>query len=166
MVADASETESAEIVDTLLHDLPQEHGGKKVRVKVHEGEGCNFYWVDGLGADAVSEFVQERIRPRLGSRVALSWMEFLSWSDPNTNGVGRWYPIASPRAKRGSKKTNSMLRFFGSLIPRKNREAITGDLIEDVQEYRERGWTEKQIRRHLWWQFAIIVVKGVFRLGS
>ena len=68
MVADASETESAEIVDTLLHDLPQEHGGKKVRVKVHEGEGCNFYWVDGLGADAVRTGGHDRVFVRAAAR--------------------------------------------------------------------------------------------------
>ena len=40
-----------------------------------------------------------------------------------------------------------------------------GDIQEDVGEYREAGWTEKQIRRHIWWQFGIILFerfKGVF----
>jgi hypothetical protein len=43
-------------------------------------------------------------------------------------------------------------------IPRKFREAITGDILEDCHEMRELGFTERRIRVHVLWQFAWAVI--------
>lgn len=75
-------------------------------------------------------------------------------------------PNGLPPATRRRRRADALLDRLGSLIPRSHREAVLGDLREDVRDYRELGWTEKQIRRHIRWQFGIIVferVKGVFR---
>ena len=43
-------------------------------------------------------------------------------------------------------------------IPRKYREAITGDILEDCREMREKGFRERRICIHVLWQFAIAVI--------
>ena len=43
-------------------------------------------------------------------------------------------------------------------IPRKHREAIRGDILEDCHELRDQGFGEWRIRAHVLWQTAIAVV--------
>lgn len=55
------------------------------------------------------------------------------------------------------KQSGTLLTNLSSLIPRKYRQAIVGDLWEDIAEFRKLGWSERQIRRHIWWQFFVAV---------
>jgi hypothetical protein len=52
-------------------------------------------------------------------------------------------------------KAERFLRRLSWLIPRRQREAILGDLLEDFTEFRKTGWTEKQLIRYARWQLAI-----------
>ena len=49
-------------------------------------------------------------------------------------------------------------------IPRRHREAITGDLWEDLNQFRSEGWTEKQLVRHIRRQFAVILAERLLAL--
>lgn len=42
--------------------------------------------------------------------------------------------------------------------PIKLREELLGDIREDVEHRREQGWTEKKLRRLIWWQFSYAIV--------
>ena len=55
--------------------------------------------------------------------------------------------------------TDKFLTQVGSLVPRQHREAILGDLWEDVADYRADGWSEARIRWHLCWQLTIAVLQ-------
>lgn len=38
------------------------------------------------------------------------------------------------------------------------REELLGDVREDMEHRREQGWTEKKLRRLIWWQFSYAIV--------
>lgn len=68
--------------------------------------------------------------------------------------------------QKSEEKTTELFRCLKFILPRKNREVITGDIWEDIVEQRSEGWEESRIRRYAMWQFSIILFerfKGVFR---
>ena len=70
---------------------------------------------------------------------------------------------AGGRRRRTSsrKRTDTLLRRRSFLVPRRHREAITGDIYEDVVDLREAGESERVIRFFVCWQFTWAVVSGV-----
>lgn len=70
-------------------------------------------------------------------------------------------------AERTGKQTNTTspgrkaepwLTSLSFWIPRKYREPITGDILEDCHEMRELGFDERRIRVHVLWQFAVAII--------
>ena len=55
-------------------------------------------------------------------------------------------------------ETEKWVIIFGWCLPRKYREAIMGDIIEDCHEMRERGLAERRILTHVLWQWSISIV--------
>jgi hypothetical protein len=45
-----------------------------------------------------------------------------------------WHAPSDPRGKTAACRTNSCLKTISYFIPRKNREAIVGDLSDDIQD--------------------------------
>jgi hypothetical protein len=68
------------------------------------------------------------------------------------------------RGKRKMRKADRVLHRIASYVPRRQREAWTGDLLEDVEQYREEDWTEKQLIRHIRWQLAWVLLGRVATL--
>lgn len=74
----------------------------------------------------------------------------------------------SRRSRNAANTTDRCLKFLQTLIPRHNREAILGDIWEDVVEFRAEGWKESHVRLHILWQLAVIVAcrcRGIYRLA-
>lgn len=61
-------------------------------------------------------------------------------------------------------ETDKLAIVLGWCFPRKHREAIVGDILEDCKEMRERGLAERKIRTHVLWQWAVSMI--VLILGS
>ena len=55
-------------------------------------------------------------------------------------------------------ETEKWVIVLGWCLPRKHREAILGDILEDYQEMKERGLSERNIRIHVLWQWLVSVV--------
>ncbi len=60
--------------------------------------------------------------------------------------------------RKVAEKTKKKLVSTSYLIPRKYREAIVGDIMEDCNELRALGKSEWIIRLHLIWQLAIALI--------
>ena len=65
------------------------------------------------------------------------------------------------RRTSSRKRTDAILRRLAFLVPRRNREAITGDIYEDVEDLRAAGESERVIRFVVLWQFAWAVAGGI-----
>jgi hypothetical protein len=55
-------------------------------------------------------------------------------------------------------ETKEWAIILGWCLPRKHREAIMGDILEDCQEMRKKGLPERKIRTHTLWQWVISVI--------
>jgi lysylphosphatidylglycerol synthetase-like protein (DUF2156 family) len=66
--------------------------------------------------------------------------------------------VVASLAREPRKKAEGWLITLSFWIPRKHREAITGDILEDCHEMREVGFGEWRIRIHVVWQLAIGVI--------
>jgi hypothetical protein len=62
-----------------------------------------------------------------------------------------------PRRRR--RIADRTLDRYAALVPRRHREAWTRDLWDDVEEFRTAGWTERQLVRHIRWQFAFVLIE-------
>ena len=72
----------------------------------------------------------------------------------------RWI-FYSQKGGSGSNKRNGKAKWavlLGWCFPRKYRDAIVGDILEDSYEMRESGLAESKIRAHVLWQCMISVV--------
>lgn len=58
----------------------------------------------------------------------------------------------------GRRKAEGWLVSLSFWIPRKHREAIRGDILEDCHEMREEGFGGWRICAHVLWQFTVAVV--------
>jgi hypothetical protein len=136
---------------------------------IRRGGGMYDFDADGILVSAVAVVEGSRISVNADNAYAAEKLaEALSMSIKILDRVPP-RSLLSIEALPTAGKTDRLLCRVAALIPRRNREAIVGDLREDVQDFRLARWTEKQIRRHIWWQFGIIIVqrcKGVFRWGA
>lgn len=66
--------------------------------------------------------------------------------------------VLASLTREPQKKAETRLITLSFWIPRKHREGITGDILEDCHEMRELGFTERRILGHVLWQFAIAVI--------
>lgn len=57
------------------------------------------------------------------------------------------------------KQVETRLISLSFWVPRKYREAITGDILEDCHDMRELGFAEQRILAHVLWQFAWAVIR-------
>ena len=55
-------------------------------------------------------------------------------------------------------ETEKWVVVLGWFLPRKHREAILGDIIEDCHEMKEKGLNKRRLRNHVLWQCLISVV--------
>lgn len=55
-------------------------------------------------------------------------------------------------------ETDKWAIVLGWCFPRKHREAMVGDILEDCHEMRERGLNERRIRTHVLWQWLMSIV--------
>jgi len=60
--------------------------------------------------------------------------------------------------QKPQKKAETWLVALSFWLPRKHREAVTGDIFEDCAEMRGLGYSERRIRIQVLWQFAIAVL--------
>lgn len=67
---------------------------------------------------------------------------------------------SSDRNPPGAEK---LLGRIEAWTPIKLREEFLGDLREDVHLRCEEGWTEKQLRRLIWWQYGWAVVGAIWK---
>lgn len=72
------------------------------------------------------------------------------------------------RTRRSSRehRTDSLLRTVGFLVPRKSRQALIGDLIEDVAEQRAAGYSEWRIRSTVCWQLLFAMRMHIAPLAA
>jgi hypothetical protein len=63
-------------------------------------------------------------------------------------------------------RANQILTRWASWIPRRQREVIAGDLLEDIQEYHSEGWTEKQLVWHVRRQILIAASVAILRFAK
>jgi len=64
-------------------------------------------------------------------------------------------PLRNLKARPDSKKWLISLSFW---VPRKYREGITGDILEDCDDLRKLGKNEWRIRTHVLWHFSLAVI--------
>ncbi len=55
-------------------------------------------------------------------------------------------------------ETEKWAILLGWCLPRKHRESIVGDILEDCHEMRKAGLVERRIRTHVLWQWLISVL--------
>ena len=69
------------------------------------------------------------------------------------------------KIKRDRKKrADKLLSRIGNFVPRRHREALLGDLRQDVSERRDEKWTERKLCRFIWWQLMWIIVERAVKL--
>jgi hypothetical protein len=56
------------------------------------------------------------------------------------------------------RRADRLLSRIEAWTPIKLREELLGDIREDVEHRREQGWTERKLRRLIWWQFGYAIV--------
>ena len=89
---------------------------------------------------------------------AIEWMyEWHQQTYRRTEALeARWAETQFPpqRSNRSSRVrgAHSFLRAVGFLVPRRSRQALIGDLVEDVAEQRAAGYGEWRIRCTVCWQ--------------
>ncbi len=66
--------------------------------------------------------------------------------------------VVTSLTREPQKKAETRLISLSFWIPRKHREGIAGDILEDCHEMRELGFTEGRILGHVLWQFTIAVI--------
>ncbi len=76
--------------------------------------------------------------------------------------VARWSREGIPASAKPEQLLQS-LKFF---IPRKHREALLGDLVEDAVEQRTAGHSELRIRLTLCWQLFLAARGHIFAVGA
>ena len=54
---------------------------------------------------------------------------------------------------------DQFLDHVGVFLPLRRREALLGDLRNDVTRKREAGWSEKDLRRYIWGQLLWVVIE-------
>lgn len=73
--------------------------------------------------------------------------------------IAKAKPAGVPAAKkRRIRAADRLLDRIAAWTPIKLREELLGDIREDVGHRREQGWTEKKLRRLIWWQFGYAIV--------
>ena len=82
-----------------------------------------------------------------------SWMAVLTWWDEPKLASIKALIICKTKT-RGENWT----KVLGWFIPRKHRNHIVGDILEDCDEMREAGCTEKRIKFHVVYQWLIAVI--------
>lgn len=63
--------------------------------------------------------------------------------------------IFSNRERPSWCRIESLLQVVGHLIPRRKREALIGDLCEDIAERRAMGWKEHRLLLFMLWQLLV-----------
>jgi hypothetical protein len=66
--------------------------------------------------------------------------------------------VVASLTREPQKKAETRLISLSFWIPRKHREGIAGDILEDCHEMRELGFTEWRILGHVLWQFTLAVI--------
>lgn len=96
----------------------------------------------------------------LGGRVAVSVFMLFMIVAGLAAAMKKWAAKIHTRGSRGSiwNDTEKWTTVLGWCLPRKHREAIVGDILEDCQEMRANGLKERSIRNHAFWQLAISIV--------
>jgi hypothetical protein len=61
-------------------------------------------------------------------------------------------PTPRRKARWARALTDSLVSQLASLLSRRKREAMTGDLMEDLADYRSKGWPEWRLWLHVLWQ--------------
>src|SRR4051794_11219536 len=69
-------------------------------------------------------------------------------------GADRPEPWCNPRPVARQPRADRFLMRVGMLFPRRHREAILGDLSEDLKEYRQRRFSERRLVWHVIQQLA------------
>ena len=59
-------------------------------------------------------------------------------------------------------RTHTTLNRLICLIPGKYREGILGDILEEVEDQRDRGTDEREIRRYVLWECTKSVIYGLW----
>lgn len=86
--------------------------------------------------------------------------------------IGLWVPFAAMRwlfvtlrRMPSAPSSASTLKLILFWIPRRHREVILGDLLEEVELYRSEGWSEWKLTIYIsvqvLWVFAEMVWKGI-----
>ena len=99
------------------------------------------------------ELARRIARKNIGSAGPIEVSRYFLWQQSKTN------PDAT------GLRAELLLTNVGAFIPRCHREALIGDLMEDLRDYRAIGFTERRLVCHVIWQLAWVLVARISRLG-
>lgn len=92
---------------------------------------------------------------RLLRRRGLQMITLVDLDDTRTSAV---YDFTGGNSHNGRHRADRLLNWVEAWTPIKLREELLGDIREDVEHRREQGWTEKKLRRLIWWQLGYAIV--------
>jgi hypothetical protein len=109
-------------------------------------------WADGT----TPEELRRQVESYLEQLQEIGSMRVESFGGGKTTSAGLL--LREMLNERVRLRTDSWLVSIGFWIPRGNRQAIIGDLLEDCGEMRSHGFSEPQIRRRIRWQLLVVIV--------
>lgn len=145
--------------------------------EARQESGWHVYWVPPDDEELLEEIGFALFRPR-GLRVPLSRLladlddvfgertlpDSLDAQSHPIRGKGSQHPVGESAPKiHWPEASKGQMPRWAYWIPRRNREAIVGDILEDCVDLRERGAGQWRIRFHVAWQLLWVLLSIVPR---